>query len=86
MKRYLGIIVAIVSFLVAFLGRGMHLQEAFAAAISVAVALIPEGACGAAVGLGLFDSALAARLHPVCRMSSLRRSSPPFPRQAYPPS
>lgn len=35
--------VALITFLVAYFGRHMHLQEAFEAAVSVAVALIPEG-------------------------------------------
>jgi magnesium-transporting ATPase (P-type) len=37
------LVIALISFLVAFFGRKMYLQEAFHAAVSVAVALIPEG-------------------------------------------
>jgi magnesium-transporting ATPase (P-type) len=37
------LLIALISFLVAYFGRHMHLQEAFEAAVSVAVALIPEG-------------------------------------------
>jgi magnesium-transporting ATPase (P-type) len=37
------IIVAVLAFIIAYLARGMPLQDSFAAGVSVAVALIPEG-------------------------------------------